>query len=47
MVLYEKENNLVLGGRDATTNDILIKKHMEKEDLVFHTTDPGSPFFIS
>ena len=43
---YTKENNLVLGGRDATTNDILIKKHMEKEDLVFHTTDPGSPFFI-
>ena len=43
---YTKENNLVLGGRDATTNDILIKKHMEKNDLVFHTTDPGSPFFI-
>ena len=43
---YTKNNNLVLGGRDATTNDILIKKHMEKGDLVFHTTDPGSPFFI-
>ena len=43
---YTKDNNLVLGGRDATTNDILIKKHMEKGDLVFHTTDPGSPFFI-
>jgi len=43
---YTKEKNLVLGGRDATTNDILIKKHMEKNDLVFHTTDPGSPFFI-
>ena len=43
---YTKEKNLVLGGRDATTNDILIKKHMEKNDLVFHTSDPGSPFFI-
>ncbi|MEK9789163.1 MAG: NFACT RNA binding domain-containing protein, partial [Candidatus Woesearchaeota archaeon] len=43
---YTKENNLVIGGRDATTNEILIKKYMEKEDLVFHTIEPGSPFFL-
>jgi len=43
---YTKENNLVIGGRDATTNEILIKKYMEKDDLVFHTIEPGSPFFI-
>ncbi len=37
---------LAIGGRDATQNDILIKKHMEISDQVFHTEDPGSPFFI-
>ena len=37
---------LVIGGRDATTNEIIIKKHTEKEDVVFHTDMAGSPFFV-
>jgi predicted ribosome quality control (RQC) complex YloA/Tae2 family protein len=37
---------LCIGGKDATSNEIVIKKHMEKDDLVFHTEAPGSPFFI-
>lgn len=37
---------LVIGGRDATTNEILIKKHLEPKDLVFHSTVHGAPFFI-
>lgn len=37
---------LVIGGRDATTNEIVIKKHTEKGDLVFHTDMAGSPFFV-
>lgn len=40
------EGVLVLGGRDATTNDLLIKKFTEKHDLVFHTEMAGSPFFV-
>jgi len=40
------EGFLCVGGRDATTNDILVKKHMDKGDLVFHTEIIGSPFFI-
>lgn len=40
------EGFLCVGGRDATTNDILVKKHLDKNDLVFHTEAPGSPFFI-
>ncbi len=40
------EGALCVGGRDATTNEILIKKHLEKDDTVFHTEAPGSPFFI-
>tara|TARA_Y100000310_G_scaffold139226_1_gene138512 strand:+ start:12542 stop:13318 length:777 start_codon:yes stop_codon:yes gene_type:complete len=39
-------NLLVVGGRDATTNEIVIKKHTEKGDLVFHTDMAGSPFFV-
>lgn len=37
---------LVVGGRDATTNEILIKKHTEKNDIVFHTEMPASPFVV-
>ena len=37
---------LCIGGRDATTNEILVKKHTEKTDLVFHTDLAGSPFFV-
>ncbi len=37
---------LAVGGRDATSNEVVVKKHMEKGDLVFHTDMTGSPFFI-
>ncbi|MEA2037794.1 MAG: NFACT RNA binding domain-containing protein [Nanoarchaeota archaeon] len=40
------EGFLVIGGRDATTNEILVKKHTDKGDLVFHTDMIGSPFFV-
>ncbi|MBW2970134.1 DUF814 domain-containing protein [Candidatus Woesearchaeota archaeon] len=40
------EGFLCIGGRDATSNEIIIKKHTEKDDIVFHTEAPGSPFFI-
>ena len=37
---------LAIGGRDATSNEMVIKKHMEIEDWVFHTSMAGSPFFL-
>ncbi len=40
------EGFLCIGGKDATSNEIIIKKHLDKEDLVFHTDMAGSPFFI-
>lgn len=40
------EGFLCIGGRDATTNEVIIKKHVDKTDLVFHTEAPGSPFFV-
>ncbi len=40
------EGFLVIGGRDATSNEIIIKKNAEKDDIVFHTDMAGSPFFL-
>jgi len=37
---------LLVGGRDATSNEILIKKHVEKNDVVFHAEITGAPFFV-
>ncbi len=37
---------LVIGGRDATTNEMIIKKYTEDQDLVFHTEMAGSPFIV-
>ncbi|RME54599.1 DUF814 domain-containing protein [Candidatus Woesearchaeota archaeon] len=37
---------LVIGGRDATTNDIIIKKKSLPQEIVFHTDIRGSPFFV-
>ena len=36
----------VVGGKDATTNEILIKKHLENMDVVFHADIQGAPFFV-
>lgn len=37
---------MCVGGRSAGGNEQLIKKHMEKDDLVLHTDMAGSPFFL-
>jgi predicted ribosome quality control (RQC) complex YloA/Tae2 family protein len=44
--IISSEGLLCIGGRDATTNEVIIKKHLEQNDLVFHTDMPGSPFFV-
>jgi predicted ribosome quality control (RQC) complex YloA/Tae2 family protein len=43
---HTSEGLLVIGGRDAQSNEIIIKKHTEPVDLVFHTDMAGSPFFV-
>lgn len=43
---YSSDRFLVVGGKDSTSNEILIKKHLEKNDLVFHADVHGAPFFI-
>ncbi|MFT7615830.1 MAG: putative ribosome quality control (RQC) complex YloA/Tae2 family protein [Candidatus Woesearchaeota archaeon] len=37
---------LSVGGKDATSNEMLIKKHVNANDLVLHTDMAGSPFFV-
>jgi predicted ribosome quality control (RQC) complex YloA/Tae2 family protein len=37
---------LVIGGRDASSNSALIRKHLTEQDIVFHAEVHGSPFFI-
>jgi predicted ribosome quality control (RQC) complex YloA/Tae2 family protein len=39
-------NKLFVIGKDATTNEILIKKYLEETDLILHSQAPGSPFGI-
>ncbi|UCD03800.1 MAG: NFACT family protein [Candidatus Woesearchaeota archaeon] len=43
---YTSNNKLAIGGRDATQNDILLKKYIEPRDFIFHTEMAGSPFFV-
>lgn len=37
---------LVLAGKDATSNEVLIKKYTTPEDIVFHTDVVGAPFVV-
>jgi len=40
------EGFLVIGGRDAVTNEILVKKYMEPHDIIFHAGIVGAPFVL-
>jgi len=40
------ENILTIGGRDASSNDAIYKKHLEPNDLVLHSEIRGSPLAI-
>jgi predicted ribosome quality control (RQC) complex YloA/Tae2 family protein len=40
------ESFLIIGGRDAITNEILVKKYMEPQDIVFHADIVGAPFVL-
>ena len=41
-----KQGFLVIGGRDAVTNEILVKKQTQPGDLVLHADIPGAPFTL-
>ncbi len=37
---------LVIGGRDASTNEEIYAKYLEKRDLALHTDAPGAPLTV-
>ena len=37
---------LVIGGKDAKSNDIIVKKHLEANDLYFHADIAGAPSVV-
>lgn len=37
---------LIVGGKDSTSNEVLIKKYTEPRDLVFHSDIEGAPFVV-
>ena len=40
------EGFLIVGGRDATSNETVVKRHMEKGDIFFHADIHGAPAVV-
>ena len=40
------QGHLVVGGRDATTNDLVVKRHLESHDLYLHSDIHGAPSVV-
>ena len=40
------EGYLVVAGKDTVSNEVLVKKHAEKDDIVFHADIMGAPFVV-
>jgi len=43
---FTSDGLLAIGGRDVSSNSSVIRKHMDKDDKIFHADIFGSPFFI-
>jgi predicted ribosome quality control (RQC) complex YloA/Tae2 family protein len=43
---FTTEGKLAVGGRDSQSNTILIRRHAETGDTVYHADLFGSPFFV-
>lgn len=43
---YSSDDFLILAGRSSQTNDMLVKKHMEKNDLYVHANFDGAPSVV-
>jgi len=43
---YSSENFLILGGRDRRSNEVLVKKYMEPQDLYVHADIQGAPSVV-
>lgn len=43
---FTSDGLLAIGGRDAASNSAVVRKHLGKNDKIFHGEIHGSPFFI-
>ena len=43
---FKVNENLVIGGKSKETNEELLKRYLQENDIVLHTEAAGSPFFI-
>ncbi|MEI8363919.1 MAG: NFACT family protein [archaeon] len=43
---FTSNNYLVLAGRDARNNEVLVKKHMDDQDVYFHAEIHGAPHVV-
>jgi predicted ribosome quality control (RQC) complex YloA/Tae2 family protein len=43
---YSRDGYLVLGGRDATLNEVLVKRYMDAEDIFVHADIHGAPAVV-
>jgi len=43
---FTSDEMLAIGGRDAPSNSAIVRKHLGKNDKIFHADVFGSPFFI-
>ena len=43
---FTSDGLLAVGGRDAASNSAVVRKHLGKNDRIFHGEIHGSPFFI-
>ena len=43
---FSSDNFLVVAGKNANSNDEIVKKYLEKNDKICHTQEVGSPFTI-
>jgi len=41
--MFSSDDFLIVAGRDATTNEILVKKHMDNDDIFLHSDFHGAP----
>jgi predicted ribosome quality control (RQC) complex YloA/Tae2 family protein len=44
--VHSSEGLLIVGGKDAISNEILVKKHTTTNDLILHAEIVGAPFVI-
>ncbi|MFQ5887224.1 MAG: ribosome rescue protein RqcH [Candidatus Hydrothermarchaeales archaeon] len=43
---YSSDGFLVIGGRDASSNEIVVKKHMDNKDIFVHADIYGAPAVV-